>query len=39
LETENGGEIAINSKHSLLKMLVGFIGLARPANGSGKDIA
>jgi len=29
---QNGGEIAINSTHSILKMLVGFIGLARPAN-------
>jgi len=34
---QNGGEIAINSTNSVLKMLVGFIGLASPANGSGKD--
>jgi hypothetical protein len=26
-ETKNGGEIAINSTHSVLKILVGFIDL------------
>ncbi len=30
-------KIAINSTHSVLKMLVGFIELTRPANGGDKD--
>jgi len=34
---QNGGEIAINSTHSILKMLVVFIWFARPANGIRKD--